>query len=263
MDKGEELEERTKAISDVLKTNVSEEDRASFQFLLRELPQQKAALQKKKLGNLLAKYGHASSHFSAASSSVTQPEVINVGSPSPQPSTSASRASKSKSKPSDTPLSKPPPKKRAGRAVITLTDSEPSKGLPTPPTQKVKTAPLKVFPKGVPKKNITVPSPDRRSDQTWSPTLPKKTHTTPSRKRKATTPSAKSKKDELQSDSDGAVEVAARSKTTTTTSQKRKARTPSAKSKKDDLNSDSDGVVEVAARVRPTTGHKPDLNWCH
>ena len=123
VDEGEELEERMKAISDILKTNVSEEDRPSFQFLLRELQQQKAALQKKKLGNLLAKYGHASSsHFSAASSSVTQPEVINVGSPSPQTSTSASRASKYKSNLSDTPPSKPPPKKRARRAVITVTD---------------------------------------------------------------------------------------------------------------------------------------------
>ena len=55
MDEGEELEERMKAISDVLKTNVSKEERASFQFLFRELQQQKAALQKKKLGNLLAK----------------------------------------------------------------------------------------------------------------------------------------------------------------------------------------------------------------
>ena len=110
VDEGEELEERLKAISDILKTNVSEEDRTSFQFLLRELQQQKAALQKKKFGNLLAKYGHAaSSHFSGALSSVTQPEVFNVGSPSPQPSTSASRASKSKSKSSDTPPSKPPP----------------------------------------------------------------------------------------------------------------------------------------------------------
>ena len=59
MDEGEELEERMKAISDVLKTNISEEDRALFQFLLRELQQQKATLQKKKLGSLLAKYGHA------------------------------------------------------------------------------------------------------------------------------------------------------------------------------------------------------------
>ena len=114
MEEGEELEEQMKAISDVLKTNVSEEDSASFQFLLRELQQQKAALQKKKLGNLLAKYGHASSsHYSGALSLVTQPEVINVGSPSPQSSTSASRVSKSKSKSSDTPPSKPPPKKRA------------------------------------------------------------------------------------------------------------------------------------------------------
>ena len=182
MDEGEELEERLKAISDVLKTNVSEEDRASFQFLLRELQQQKAALQKKKLGNLLAKYGHtASSHFSGALSSVTQPEVINVGSPSPQPSTSASRASKSESKLSDTPPSKPPPKKRAWRVVITVTDSEHSDDLPTKPTQKVKTAPSKAYPKGIPKKkkNITVISPDRRSDKTWSPTRPKKIRTTP------------------------------------------------------------------------------------
>ena len=90
----------------------------------------------------------------------------------------------------------------------------------------MKTAPSKVYPKGVPKKktNITVLSPDCRSDQTWSLTPPKKTRTTPSRKRKATTPSAKSKRDEL--------------------------------------NSDSDGAVEVAARSTPTTGHKPDLNWC-
>ena len=35
VDKGEELEERMKAISDILKTNVSEDDGASFQFLLR------------------------------------------------------------------------------------------------------------------------------------------------------------------------------------------------------------------------------------
>ena len=146
MDKAQELEERMKAISDVLKTPVSEEDRTSFQFLLRELEQQKAALQKKKLGNLLAKYGQASSsHFSGASSSVTQPEVINVGSPSPQPSSSApsastSQASKSKSKSVDTPspASKPPPKKRTRPTVIRVTESENSDDLPTPPTQKVK-----------------------------------------------------------------------------------------------------------------------------
>ena len=117
MDEGEELEERMKVISDVLKTKVSKEDRTSFQFLLCELQQQKAALQKKKLGNLLTKYGHASSaQFSGASSAVTQSDVITVGSPSLQHSTSAksasaSRASKSKSKSSDTPTptSKPPP----------------------------------------------------------------------------------------------------------------------------------------------------------
>ena len=98
VDEGEEVGERMKAISDVLKTNVSKEDRASFQFLLREHQQQKTALQKKKLGNLLAKYGHASSsHFSGASSLVTQPEVINVGSPSSQPSISAKAASASPS----------------------------------------------------------------------------------------------------------------------------------------------------------------------
>ena len=135
------------------KTPVSEEDRASFEFLVQELQQQKAGLQKKKLGNLLAKYGQASSlHFSGASSSVTQPEVINVGSPSPQPSTSAqsastSRASKSKSKSVDTPspASKPPPKKRTRPTVIRVTESENYDDLPTPPTRKVKpdkTAPL-------------------------------------------------------------------------------------------------------------------------
>ena len=47
VDEDEELEERMKAISDVLKTSVGEEDHALFQFLLRELQQQKAALQKK------------------------------------------------------------------------------------------------------------------------------------------------------------------------------------------------------------------------
>ena len=110
---GEELEERMKAISDVLKPMSARRTVVRFSSMLRELQQQKAALQKKKLGHLLGKYGQDSSSHSGVSSSVTQPEVINVGSPSPQPSTSTSRASKSKSKSSDTPPSKPPPKKRA------------------------------------------------------------------------------------------------------------------------------------------------------
>ena len=77
VDAGEELDERMKAISDVLKTKVSEEDRASFQFLFRELQQQKAALQKRKLGSLLANYSHASSaQLSAPSLAVTQSDVI-------------------------------------------------------------------------------------------------------------------------------------------------------------------------------------------
>ena len=107
-----------------------------------------------------------------------------MGSPLPQPSTSAksasaSWASKSNSKSSDTPTppSEPPPKKRIRCAVVTVTDSEHSDNLPTTLTHKVNTATSKIYPKSVPKKkkNITVPSPDRRSDQTWSPTQPKKT----------------------------------------------------------------------------------------
>ena len=87
--KAEELEERMNAFSDMLKIKVSEEDRVSFQFFLRELQQQKATLQKKKLGSFIVKYGHASSaQFSAPPSAATHFQVITVNSPSPQPSTS-------------------------------------------------------------------------------------------------------------------------------------------------------------------------------
>ena len=82
----EELEERMKAISDMLKTKVSNEDRILFEFLLCELQQRKAALQNKNLGSLLAKYGNASSAlFSEPTSAATQSQVITVDSQSPQP----------------------------------------------------------------------------------------------------------------------------------------------------------------------------------
>ena len=63
----------------------------------------------------------------------------------------------SQSQSSDSHPSKPPPKKRARRVVITVTDSEHSDNLPTPPTQKVKTAPSgQVCPKSFPKRKRTL-----------------------------------------------------------------------------------------------------------
>ena len=205
--KMKELDDRMQAINHVLMAAISDKDRVSLNFMLRELKYEKSELQNKQFGDIMAKYGHRSGFPSSVPPSRPQrpdpaAQVITVDSPSPKdkptdrkgkrtPKRTPGRAVKSSK---GLPTPSPPPKsqatKKRKRPTITVSDSDESEELPG---GALKTAPSKVYPSGFPKKkkNVSIPSPDRESDKTWSPTPPKKTRVTPKAKKPTQTKAPK------------------------------------------------------------------------
>ena len=176
----------------------------------------------------MAKYGHESGFSSSVPASRPQrpdpaAQVITVDSPSPKDKPTdrkgkrttkrtpgrAFKSSKGLPTPSLPPKSQATKKRK--RPTITVSESDESEELPD---GALKTAPSKVYPSGLPKKkkNVSVPSPDRESDKTWSPTPPKKNRVTPKAKKPTQTKAPQKTHD---SDSDDAVQKAAVQKAST------------------------------------------------
>ena len=63
--KMKELDDRMQAINQVLMAAISDEDRVSLNFMLRELKYEKSELQNKQFGDIMAKYGHGSGFSSS------------------------------------------------------------------------------------------------------------------------------------------------------------------------------------------------------
>ena len=169
----------------------------------------KSELQNKQFGDIMAKYGHSSSCSSSVPPSHPQwpdlaAQVITVDSPSSsaKPTDRKGKWTPGRSvkfcKGLPTPSSKSQATKKRKRPTITVSQSDESEELLE---GALKTAPSKVFPSGIPKKkkNVSVLSPDRQSDKTWSPTPTKKTRVTPKGK-KPTKASKKTKVSDLDSD---------------------------------------------------------------